>query len=70
MSQMMQTMHDPAYREKIEKKMADLKGDPELSDIMQELEGGGPAAMMKWVSGMPHMVSLSQSQHAGCVAFA
>lgn len=47
MSQMMQTMHDPTYREKIEKKMADLKGDPELSDIMQELEGGGPAAMMK-----------------------
>jgi hypothetical protein len=47
MSQMMQTMHDPNYREKIEKKMAELKGDPELSSIMQELEGGGPAAMMK-----------------------
>lgn len=49
MSQMMQTMHDPAYRENIEKKMADLKEDPELSSIMQELEGGGPAAMMKYV---------------------
>lgn len=47
MSQMMQTMHDPVYREKIEKKMAGLKSDPELSNIMQELEGGGPAAMMK-----------------------
>ena len=47
MSQMMQTMHDPVYREKIEQKMAGLKSDPELSNIMQELEGGGPAAMMK-----------------------
>ena len=49
MSQMMQTMHDPVYREKIEQKMAGLKSDPELSNIMQELEGGGPAAMMKCV---------------------
>ncbi len=47
MSSMMQTMHDPVYREKIEQKMAGLKSDPELSNIMQELEGGGPAAMMK-----------------------
>ena len=49
MSQMMQTMHDPVYREKIEQKMAGLKSDPELSNIMQELEGSGPAAMMKCV---------------------
>lgn len=48
MSSMMQTMHDPVYREKIEQKMAGLKSDPELSNIMQELEGGGPAAMMKY----------------------
>ena len=59
MSQMMQTMHDPTYREKIEEKMADLKGDPELSDIMQELEGGGPAAMMKWVAGILPIVFLT-----------
>ena len=57
MSQMMQTMHDPVYREKIEQKMAGLKSDPELSNIMQELEGGGPAAMMKCaLSTLPEQI--------------
>jgi hypothetical protein len=47
MASMMQTMHDPSYRSRIEGKMKDLKDDPELKDIMEELEKGGPAAMMK-----------------------
>lgn len=47
MMQMMQGMQDPQYRENIESRLADLKDDPELTDIMKEIETGGPAAMMK-----------------------
>ena len=44
---MMKNMHDPHYRENLEDKLKDLKQDPELAPIMQEIEQGGPAAMMK-----------------------
>ena len=47
MATMMQTMHDPTYRARLEAKMGALKHDPELAGIMQELECGGPAAMMQ-----------------------
>ena len=47
MATMMQTMHDPTYRARLESKMNTLKQDPELASVMQELEAGGPAAMMK-----------------------
>lgn len=47
MASMMQTMHDPTYRARLEAKMGALKEDPELADVMQQLESGGPAAMMK-----------------------
>ena len=44
---MMKSMHDPNYRENLEDKLKELKEDPELAPIMQEIEQGGPAAMMK-----------------------
>lgn len=47
MAAMMQTMHDPSYRNRIEGKMKTLKDDPDLKGIMEEIEKGGPAAMMK-----------------------
>ena len=50
MASMMQTMHDPTYRARLEAKMGALKEDPELADVMQQLESGGPAAMMKCAS--------------------
>lgn len=47
MMAMMSGMQDPTYRENMESKLASLKEDPELKDIMTEIENGGPAAMMK-----------------------
>ena len=47
MMAMMSGMQDPTYRESMESKLASLKEDPELKDIMTEIENGGPAAMMK-----------------------
>lgn len=49
MASMMQTMHDPTYRTKLEAKMSSMKDDPELAKILEEMESGGPAAMMKCV---------------------
>ncbi|BDA42477.1 probable Ankyrin-3 at C-terminar half [Coccomyxa sp. Obi] len=48
MASMMQTMHDPTYRTKLEAKMSSMKDDPELAKILEEMESGGPAAMMKY----------------------
>ena len=47
MASMMQTMHDPTYRSRLEAKMGTMKDDPELAEILKEMETTGPAAMMK-----------------------
>ncbi|KAK9909352.1 hypothetical protein WJX75_000913 [Coccomyxa subellipsoidea] len=48
MASMMQTMHDPTYRSRLESKMSTMKDDPELAKILEEMETTGPAAMMKY----------------------
>jgi len=48
MQRLMSTMADPEYKAKIENAMKSLKDDPEMGAIFQELEQGGPAAMMKY----------------------
>ena len=47
MASFMQSMNNPSYRTNIEEKLEELKKDPELADIMKEIEEGGPAAMTK-----------------------
>jgi hypothetical protein len=47
MQRMMSTMQDPEYKTKVESALKGLKDDPEMGDILSELESGGPAAMMK-----------------------
>ena len=47
MANFMQSMNSPAYRHDMEEKLAELKKDPELAEIMKEIEEGGPAAMTK-----------------------
>mmetsp|Transcript_10419 Transcript_10419/g.18152 ORF Transcript_10419/g.18152 Transcript_10419/m.18152 type:complete len:338 (+) Transcript_10419:32-1045(+) len=48
MSSMMTQMQEPEYRSKIEDAMKNMKGDPELKSMMDELESQGPMAMMKY----------------------
>lgn len=40
-------MHNPNYRENVSSKVDELKKDPEVAPILEEIEKGGPAAMMK-----------------------
>ena len=47
MADVLQSMQNPAYQSNLEDKLASLKDDPELSGIIEEIEKGGPAAMMK-----------------------
>ena len=80
MASMMQTMHDPTYRARLEAKMGALKEDPELADVMQQLEAGGPAAMMKCASPLhtrcscsggawaPSRVHISMQKHGGAAS--
>eukprot|EP00897_Mesotaenium_endlicherianum_P001498 jgi/Mesen1/1376/ME000013S00858 len=48
MSSMMQSLQQPDYKEQMQQKMAAVREDPELKPILDELETGGPAAMMKY----------------------
>lgn len=57
---MMQAMMDPTKREAMQAKFEELKKDPEVAPILEELESGNPQAMMKWVEpvraqGVVHM---------------
>lgn len=49
MEAMLRNMHNPAYRDNIGGKVEELKKDPEIGAILEEIQEGGPAAMMKYV---------------------
>ncbi|GMH24401.1 hypothetical protein Nepgr_026244 [Nepenthes gracilis] len=48
MSSMLENLVNPAHKEQIEKRMAQIKEDPTLKPILEEIETGGPAAMMRY----------------------
>ena len=50
MQSMMQTMESPDFRATMEKRLGEMKEDPEVSKIMADIEQRGPAAMMKCVA--------------------
>ena len=47
MSSMLESFTNPAQKEQLEERMARIKEDPSLKPILDEIENGGPAAMMK-----------------------
>ena len=47
MSSMLENMTSPAHKEQLEERMARIKDDPSLKPILEEIESGGPSAMMK-----------------------
>lgn len=47
MSQMLQSLSNPAQKDQFEERMACVKEDPSLKPILEEIESGGPAAMMR-----------------------
>lgn len=42
-------MTNPSNKEKLEDQMSRIKEDPTLKPILDEIETGGPSAMMKYV---------------------
>ncbi|CAK9315425.1 unnamed protein product, partial [Citrullus colocynthis] len=48
MSSMLETFANPSNKEQLEERMAQIKEDPSLKPILDEIETGGPAAMMRY----------------------
>ncbi|KAJ0548863.1 putative STI1 domain-containing protein [Helianthus annuus] len=48
MSQMLESLSNPAQKDQLEERMARIKEDPSLKPILEELESGGPTTMMKY----------------------
>lgn len=49
MSQMFESLANPSQNSQIEERMARIREDPSLKPILEEIETGGPAAMMRLV---------------------
>lgn len=47
MSTMLESLSNPAQKDQLEERMARIKEDPSLKPILEEIERGGPAAMMR-----------------------
>ncbi|KAL8152432.1 hypothetical protein V2J09_010192 [Rumex salicifolius] len=48
MSGMLENLVNPAQKEQLEERMSRIKEDPSLKPILDEIETGGPAAMMRY----------------------
>ncbi|KAJ9183291.1 hypothetical protein P3X46_007168 [Hevea brasiliensis] len=48
MSQMLESLANPSQKDQIEERMARIKEDPSLKPILEEIESGGPATMMRY----------------------
>lgn len=49
MSNMLESLANPSNKEQIEERMARIKEDPSLKPILDEIESGGPTAMMRFL---------------------
>ncbi|KAF8398631.1 hypothetical protein HHK36_017562 [Tetracentron sinense] len=48
MSSMLENLANPSYKDQLEERMAHIKEDSSLKPILEEIESGGPAAMMRY----------------------
>ncbi|XAR59902.1 hypothetical protein NMG60_11015912 [Bertholletia excelsa] len=48
MSTMLESLANPSHKDQLEERMARIKEDPALKPILEEIETGGPAAMMRY----------------------
>lgn len=50
MSSMLENFANPSHKDQLEERMARIKEDPALKPILDEIESGGPAAMMRFLA--------------------
>ncbi|XP_074565106.1 uncharacterized protein LOC141821636 [Curcuma longa] len=65
MSSMLENLTNPAQKEQIEERMARMKDDPSLKGILEEIETGGPSAMMKYWNDSDVLQKLGQAMGVG-----
>ena len=61
MASLMASMQSPDAASSIESRLASLKEDPELAPVLQEIEQGGPTAMMKYWNDPAVLEKLSKA---------
>merc|ERR1711937_244593 len=67
MAQAMASMQNPQARQDMQSRMEALKDDPELKDIIEDMEKGGPQAMMKYWND-PEVLSKIGKKMQGTIA--
>ncbi|CAI9304339.1 unnamed protein product [Lactuca saligna] len=61
MSQMLDSLSNPAQKDQLEERMARIKEDPSLKHILDDIETGGPTAMMKYWNDKDVLVKLGEA---------
>ncbi|KAK9681420.1 hypothetical protein RND81_10G001000 [Saponaria officinalis] len=61
MSGMLENLVNPAQKEQLEERMSRIKEDPALKPILDEIESGGPAAMMRYWNDKEVLEKLGQA---------
>ncbi|KAF3337322.1 ankyrin repeat domain-containing protein 2-like isoform X1 [Carex littledalei] len=65
MSTMLESLTNPNQKEQIEERMAQIKSDPSLKPILDEIESGGPQAMMKYWNDPDVLQKIGQAMGVG-----
>ncbi|CAK9254924.1 unnamed protein product [Sphagnum jensenii] len=65
MSGMLSNLTNPAHKEQLEQRMAQVREDPTLKPVLEEIESGGPAAMMKYWNDPAVLSKLGQAMGVG-----
>jgi len=61
MSAMLESFSNPSNKDQLEERMARIKEDPSLKHILEEIETGGPAAMMRYWNNEEVLQKLGQA---------
>jgi hypothetical protein len=65
MSGMLSNLTNPAHKEQLEQRLAAVREDPTLKPVLEEIETGGPAAMMKYWNDPVVLSKLGQAMGVG-----
>ncbi|KAJ1704690.1 hypothetical protein LUZ63_004469 [Rhynchospora breviuscula] len=65
MSKMVDNLTNPAHRQQLEERMARMKEDPSLKQILDEIETGGPSAMMKYWNNPEVLQKIGRAMNVG-----